>query len=400
MPKTVIKEILETPLCGEYDVIVCGGGISGLAAAVSASRMGASVLLIEKNIILGGLATVGLISWYEPICDGQGNQIMYGMAEEMLSLSIEYGFNSLPEEWKQKSTEKTQKRYATYFSPYLFAMALDGWFLESGAKLLLDTVVVSVVMEENFCKGVIVENKTGRGFYSGKVIIDATGDADVLYRAGVPCVCGKNYLTYIAYQTDLGKCAAATSSKNIRKSRVWASVGADLWGNGHPADFPELTGVTAEEITDFVITGRKMLFDKTKAEPGSERDITTLPAMAQFRTSRRISGAYELVKEDRGIYFTDSIGVACDFTKAGHLYELPYRILYHEKYDNLLTAGRSVSASGWAWHITRVIPVAAATGQAAGIAAALSAKYNKKVYDLDVDAIQNHLLESNVRIHI
>lgn len=400
MQKTVIKEVLETPLYGEYDVIVCGGGVSGLAAAVSASRMGAGVLLLEKNVILGGLATVGLISWYEPICDGQGNQVMYGMAEELLELSIKYGFNSLPEEWKRNPGEKNRKRYATYFSPSLFAMALDEWVLESGVKILLDTAVVSVVMEENICKGVIVENKTGRCFYSGKIIIDATGDADVLYRAGVPCICGKNYLTYIAYRTDLDKCMNAATSKKIRNSRVWASVGSNLWGKGHPDDFPLLSGVTAREVTDFVLAGRKMLFDEIKAEPGFERDITVLPNMAQFRTTRRLSGAYELTGEDRGMYFADSIGVVCDFTKPGHLYELPYRILYHEQYGNLLTAGRSVSSSGWAWHITRVIPVAVATGQAAGVAAALCVKYNKKICEVDAGVMQNHLLEKNVRIHI
>lgn len=400
MGETGIKEILETPLRGEYDVIVCGGGVSGLSAAVSASRMGASVLLLEKNIILGGLATAGLISWYEPICDGKGNQVMYGMAEELLLLSIKYGFNSLPEEWKHDLAEKKQKRYSTHFSPWLFTLALDEWVLKSGVKLILDTVVVSVVMEENHCKGVIVENKTGRCFYSGKIIIDTTGDADVLYRAGVPCVCGKNYLTYVAYRTDLGKCAAAARSKNIMNSRSWLLVGSNLWGKGHPAEFPLLTGVTAEEITDFVLAGRKMLFDKVKKEPGFERDITTIPVVAQLRTTRRLSGAYELAEEDMGMYFDDSIGVVCDFTKAGHLYELPYRILYNERYDNLLTAGRSVSSSGWAWHITRVIPVAAVTGQAAGAAAALCVRYGKKTCELDAGTLQNHLSEMNVRIHI
>ena len=75
-----IHESLETPVLGEYDVIVCGGGISGLTAAVSAARLGASVLLLEKGVLLGGLATAGLISWYEPLCDGRGRRIMNGMA--------------------------------------------------------------------------------------------------------------------------------------------------------------------------------------------------------------------------------------------------------------------------------------------------------------------------------
>ena len=79
-----------------YDVIVVGGGIAGVSAAVSAARNGASTLLIEKQINLGGLATMGLISWYEPLCDGNGNQVIYGIAEELIKLSVKYGFENLP----------------------------------------------------------------------------------------------------------------------------------------------------------------------------------------------------------------------------------------------------------------------------------------------------------------
>ena len=79
-----------------YDVIVVGGGIAGIAAAVSSAREGASTLLIEKQINLGGLATTGLINWYEPLCDGEGNKIIGGVAEEMIKLSIKYSFENLP----------------------------------------------------------------------------------------------------------------------------------------------------------------------------------------------------------------------------------------------------------------------------------------------------------------
>ena len=72
---------------GGFDVIVVGGGIAGIAASVAASRAGASVLLVEKGINLGGLATSGLISWYEPLCDGKGTQMVYGIAEELIKLS-------------------------------------------------------------------------------------------------------------------------------------------------------------------------------------------------------------------------------------------------------------------------------------------------------------------------
>ena len=83
---------------GMFDVIVVGGGIAGVSAAVSAARCGADVLLLEKQMNLGGLATIGLISWYEPLCDGVGKQMIFGMAEELIKLSAKYSFDNLPKQ--------------------------------------------------------------------------------------------------------------------------------------------------------------------------------------------------------------------------------------------------------------------------------------------------------------
>lgn len=111
-----IRETLQTPVRGEYDVIVCGGGVAGVSAAMAARREGASVLLLEKAVNLGGLATVGLISWYEPICDGKGRRVMGGMPEELMELSMKYGFSTLPEGWKNSRTSDEPGRCATHFS--------------------------------------------------------------------------------------------------------------------------------------------------------------------------------------------------------------------------------------------------------------------------------------------
>ncbi|MBM3129237.1 MAG: FAD-dependent oxidoreductase [Chloroflexi bacterium] len=399
--RETITENLAIPVIGNYDVIVCGGGIGGLAAAVSASRLGASVLLVEKSITLGGLATLGLISWYEPICDGRGKKVMFGVADELLHLAIQYGPNTLPDAWTgNPSLADTDKRFATYFSPTLFSLALDEWLTGSGVKLLLDTWVSVPVMATRHCKGVIVENKTGRGCYLAKVVIDATGDADILYRAGVPCICGKNYLTFIAYASTVETCESAVQSRNILQSRRWLTIGSDLWGNGHPKQMRLLTGVTAEDVTEYVMQGRKLLLERLKIDPPAQRDLSALPGMAQFRTTRRIVGAYELTDADEGSHLEDSIGVAVDFAHPGRWYELPYRILYNTDYDNLLTAGRSVSAAGWAWDVTRVIPVSATTGQAAGVAAALSARQNVVLGELDAKLIQDEMLQSGVKLHM
>ena len=98
-----INERLSTPVVDSADVIVVGGGIAGVAAAVAAARQGADVMILEKTALFGGLATNGLISWYEPLCDGQGTQLMYGLPEELLRLSVRYGPDTLPAIWKDRS---------------------------------------------------------------------------------------------------------------------------------------------------------------------------------------------------------------------------------------------------------------------------------------------------------
>jgi len=233
-----------------------------------------------------------------------------------------------------------------------------------------------------------------------KVVIDATGDADILARAGVPCVNGKNYLTYIAYEADKDTVKKAAESEDMLKLRKWLTVGSDLWGKGHPEGSPMLTGVTAEEVTRFVLDGRSLLFNKIKDDNRRTRDITALPYMAQFRTTRRIQGDYTLTEEDEGKYFIDSIAVAGDFSKSGKRYELPYRLLYNSEFGNIFTVGRSISASGWAWDVVRVIPVAAATGQAAGTAAAMLIKQDILANEIDISELQQRLIESDARIHL
>ena len=88
------------PLKKTYDVIVCGGGVAGVAAAVSAAKNGCSTLLLEKSNMLGGLGTLGLINLFVPMCNGRGKQIIFGLAEKWLRKSAELGFDTIPEEWK------------------------------------------------------------------------------------------------------------------------------------------------------------------------------------------------------------------------------------------------------------------------------------------------------------
>ena len=109
---------IETVTKKSHDVVVVGGGIGGVCAAVAAARQGASVLLIEKSINLGGLATRGLISWYEPLCDGEGHKMVGGLCEELIRLAVSVGFSNLPVQWGGDARDAREKRtrYASNYS--------------------------------------------------------------------------------------------------------------------------------------------------------------------------------------------------------------------------------------------------------------------------------------------
>lgn len=400
-----LVERLQTPIREGTDVLIVGGGIAGVAAALAARRAGAQVLLMEKQALLGGLATNGLINWYEPLCDGQGHQLIFGLAEELLRLSIRYGDDTLPEIWRDPdvpvdvSKVRPEKqhpvggRYGTFFSPTLFQLAMDEILLKEGVQLRLDIQAVTPVMENGRITGVVTESKSGRECFPARVVIDASGDADLFERAGLPCALGKNFLSFAAQGSN------TAAKKKAMELRQWRFCGADLHGVGHPEGYPYPSGVTNEEITRFMLDGRKMLLDKIRNEERTQRDITALPTLPQFRKTRRMVGAYTLTEKDCRQPHADSIGLASDFEKVGDWYEIPFGCLYNPECENLLAAGRMVSSDGWGWDVTRVIPVCALTGQAAGTAAAQMAAAHVAAGDLPLTQLQTALERQGVKLH-
>lgn len=397
-----IRENLRTPIRGEYDILVAGGGVAGVAAAVAARRAGVKrVLLLEKSISFGGLATRGLISLYEPLCDGFGHKITYGMAAELMQLCMKYGPDQLPEQWRGDPDKipADGSKYKTFFSPAMFTMALDEFVLGAGVEVLFDTQVVLPLMEGKTCKGLVVENKTGRGCYLAKTVIDTTGDADIFYRAGAPCVTGDNYMTYLAYRIDGESIQAALAKNNMLLARKWNILGSGPKGVGHPEGMERVSGTTAEEVTRYVLGGRKMMLDSMRDEDRFSRDLMVLPSMAQFRTTRRIAGAYAVTEADLCRKLPDSVGPVCDFLTAGEWYEIPYRALYAPGYPNLFTAGRTAAAEGWAWVVVRVIPGAVCSGEAVGIAAALCQKLGLAAEELPYETLRQAIEAAGGKPH-
>ena len=175
-----------------YDVIVAGGGVAGVAAAVSAAKHGRSVLLLEKSNILGGLATLGLVNLFVPMCNGRGKQIIFGLAEKWLRESALYGFDTIPAQWKDgEPKEPTTARYVQRYSPYIFALQMTEAVCHAGVDLLFDCIASYPDMEGGHCRGIVTDSKSGLAYYTCGMFVDTTGDADILRRSGMPTVRAK-----------------------------------------------------------------------------------------------------------------------------------------------------------------------------------------------------------------
>lgn len=395
---TLTKKIL---MKKEYDVIVCGGGVAGVAAAVTAAREGFSTLLLEKTNILGGLSTLGLVNLFVPMDNGRGKQIIFGLCEKWVRMSAKLGYSTIPEEWKNgEPKEPTKKRYIQQFSPHIFALQLMDEVTSAGIDLLYDCMACDPVMEGNICKGVITESKGGTEYYGCKMLIDTTGDADVLRRGGVPTVAGKNFFTYDGMMITLDSCREAVDKQNIRVAFKSISGGLiNLYGDNQPADVPLWSGLTAEEVTDYLITNQKLMLSKLREEDRFSREITHLPMMPQFRTTAHIQGDYSLKVMDAYKHFDDSVCAINDFDHRDHLWEVPLRCLTRRDYPNMLTAGRSADGTGYCWDVLRVIPPAIITGQAAAHAACLAIRENTAAGNVPICKLQDKLEADNIMVH-
>ena len=233
------------------------------------------------------------------------------------------------------------------------------------------------------------------------MVVDTTGDADVLVGAGVPTVEGKNYHTYLTKGANIESCKNVVESGNISKLYDYKYNGGtvSLYGKEQPEGKPPRIGISAKEVNEYVIENHLECIENLKKSDRMERTIVSLPSMPQFRETRRIDGEYALKETDTYRHFEDSVGAICDFDRRDYLYEIPYRTMIRKEFPNLITAGRSAAAEGYAWDVLRVIPPAIITGQAAGIACAMALDDNKIIADVDIKKLQSELEKENVMIH-
>ncbi len=383
-----MEKARRTPVSGDYDAAVAGAGVAGAAAAVSAARAGAKVCLIEKETAPGGLATLGLIAIYLPLCDGMGNKVISGIPEELLKISIKYGPGEIPACWKKKSSREERKnhRYRVNFNPYSFVISLEEYLLENNVQILYDSRVCGCIMDRKKIKALIIENKDGRSAVSAKTFVDATGDADICRAAGERTVAldtNKKAEWYQLYN-DGEIISRKLGGPSDRKPRPREKT---------------FSGVSARDVTEFSIESRRMALRDLKERTREFSRIypATLPSVPQFRMTRRLKGLYELDEKEERKYFDDAVCMTGDWRKPGPVFHIPYRCLIGRT-ENLFAAGRCISVMESMWDITRAIPTCAATGEAAGKAAALCAAGRVRAEDISFKLLKDALMKSGVII--
>jgi len=395
----IIRETLETKVLHNCDVLVCGGGFGGISAALAAARMGKDVVLLEKEYMLGGLGTAGLVTIYLPLCDGLGHQVSFGIAEELLRLSVSMGAEDrYPENWLDsedpaKRTEK-DKRYSVQYNAQLFAILAEKLLIDNGVKILYGTYAVGVSKESDRIEAVIVENKTGRHAIAVKSVVDATGDADIAHFAEAPTEKLGQGNVLAAWYYEVG-------SKGYKLNQVGF---CDIPDDQKTADnrveqlvARRFTGLDGEEISEMVQLSHTSTLNHLLQKRANDPNVmpATIATIPQLRMTRRICGEYTLHNTEQHKWFADSIGMIADWRRRGPVYEVPFGTLYSSKVKNLIMAGRCTSVTDSMWDLMRVIPCCAVTGEAAGVAAAMTDDFSS----LDVAQLQDVLRKNGVVIH-
>lgn len=409
----------------ENDVVAVGGGTAGLAAAVAASRNGVDTLLIERYGFLGGATTAGLVNPFMTFHAGE-EQIIEGIFQEIID--------------RLENMNGYDRKNRAYDAEVMKIVA-DQMVEEAGVKLMLHSLVVDAVMEGNFIRGVLVENKSGRQRVMAKVVVDATGDGDVAVKAGAPYEKGRRIdgltqpmtLNFRMGGVDTAKMPNRSELNKLydeAKARGEISIPREnlLWfptvrrGEIHfnTTRVVKVDGTSGKDLTYSEVEARRQMiglveFLKRKV-PGFESAFLLVSgSQIGVRETRRVMGKYVMTEEDvlgarkfedvvaRGSYPIDihspkGEGTVIKRLPPGASYDIPYRCLVPKGVENLLVAGRCVSCTHEAQAAIRVIPICMAMGQAAGTAAALAVKLKVTPGEMDVTLLQKTLREQGANL--
>jgi hypothetical protein len=435
----------------DADVVVCGGGPAGINAALAAGRTGAKTVLIERYGFLGGMSTAALVYPWMTFHTTGGKQVIAGIAQEIID-------RLMAEHASPGHVRDTVGfvRTITPYDPEVYKVLIVDMLREAGVKVLLHSLMDEAVVEADRIVAVRLATKSGKYEVTAKQFVDATGDADLAYLSGAPCLQGRDgdsltqpmTMKFRMRGVDLAKVKRymidhpdefykKTPFDELEQLPLSGVLGyfkhwqeAELPINRDQVLFftgpgPDevlvnttrvqgLDSTKLEDLTEGEIQGRKqvrMVADfMTRNLPGFENaSISSVGAQIGVRESRRINGQYTLQVDDvvSGRTFDDCIarsgypidihdpsgkGVQAAWVQGDGAYDIPYRCLIPKGIVNLLTAGRCISTSHEALATTRLTPSCMATGQAAGTAAGMASAQGISPAELSVAQLQERLI--------
>lgn len=440
------------------DVIVVGGGPAGMCAAIAAAREGVSVILVEQGGFCGGMATRGLVGPFMTCYDAKGEtMIIRGLFEEIVNRMVERGFAIHPSEVRSGTAFTSWiiigHEHVTPYEPEGLKVVMDEMLTEAGVKVLYHTDFLRPVLVGETITGVLVSSKRGLEVIKGKVVVDCTGDGDVATRCGVPYEMGNEELKLMqpasmffqisnvdpdAVEADIQANIHNFYRKDgvnyrsfhwrvteARENGDWdlKRVSIGLFRMPKPDEWcvntSRIMGVDStdnESLSNAEIVGRQqaqhILHFLQKYVPGCENArIKSTASYIGIRESRHIQGDYRLtaddlldskVPEDSILLAANSVDVHGRFGPTsneyvpikGDYYGIPYRSLLPRGVEQLLIAGRCVSADSTAAGAIRVMPPCMGMGQAAGIAAAMAVKQGITVRKVDAQDLRRVLKEN------